>query len=220
MKPAITWKVCGMRDSHNIKEVLALKPDYMGFIFYEGSPRYVLPQLDENMMQQVPQATSKVGVFVNATYEEISQKVEQYALDAVQLHGDETVAQVERIKSLGVEVIKVFGIGDESFEFTHLAPYLPHVDYFLFDTKGQARGGNGKVFDWEKLRAYPFEKPFFISGGITTNQLERLSLFADLPLHGIDVNSKFELAPAMKDIPALKALKKQLEMFSSENTKP
>lgn len=207
-----------MRDSHNIKEVLALVPDYMGFIFYEGSPRYVLPQLDENMMQQVPQSTSKVGVFVNAGFEDIKQKVVQYALDAVQLHGDEPLSLVKRVKTLAVEVIKVFGIGKANFDFSQLAPYVSDVDYFLFDTKGKARGGNGQLFDWGKLKQYPYKKPFFISGGISTEQLDQLSLLSDLPLHGIDVNSKFELAPAMKDIPALKALKKQLEMFSSENT--
>ena len=218
MRKQLIWKVCGMRESQNIKELLSLAPDYMGFIFYEGSPRYVLPQLNVDLLKQFPATTKKVGVFVNAELEEIKQHVEQYALDAVQLHGDEPASLAKEVKSLGIEVIKVFGIGRENFDFSQLKPYLPYIDYFLFDTKGKARGGNGQTFDWEKLKAYPYDKPFFISGGIGTEALEQLSALSELPLHGIDVNSKFELAPAMKDITALTTLKKELKTFSTENT--
>ena len=192
-------KICGM--NHNIAEVAALQPDYMGFIFYEKSSR--------NFTGASPILSSKVkrvGVFVDASLEDISEKIKTYHLDVVQLHGEETPALCEVLSD--IEVWKVFSIKG-SFDFNQLIPYEKVVDKFLFDTKGKEKGGNGYTFDWSVLNGYHLKKPIILSGGIGLDEIESLQqiLSTELPIHAIDLNSKFELAPGMKNIEQLAKFK-------------
>ena len=199
-------KVCGMREPENIKALSALTPDYMGFIFWAPSSRYV-----ETTTIELPSAIKKTGVFVAASVDYIQSKVLQHKLQAVQLHGEETPQYCSLVQDFSVEVIKAFSIKD-SFDFSQLVPYETSCDFFLFDTKGELPGGNGYGFDWSLLTNYPSQKPFFLSGGIGlehTPQIKAL-LNTDLPLHAIDVNSKFERATAIKNIDAIKKFKNEL----------
>ena len=201
-------KVCGMRDSGNIRQLLKLQPDYMGFIFYEKSKRFV-PELDAELLNDFPSETKKVGVFVNASLEEVKGKVDRYGLDLVQLHGDESVEYVGDLFAAGIRVIKVFSVGD-SFDFEQLKPYKGLVDFFLFDTKGKERGGNGVTVDWELLKAYDQSVPFFLSGGIDNENISALESLKGMNIHAIDVNSKYEISPGLKDIEELKKLKRAI----------
>ena len=201
-------KVCGMRDSGNIRQLLKLQPDYMGFIFYEKSKRFA-PELDAELLNDFSSETKKVGVFVNASLEEVKGKVDRYGLDLVQLHGDESVEYVGDLFAAGIRVIKVFSVGD-SFDFEQLKPYKGLVDFFLFDTKGKERGGNGVTFDWELLKAYDQSVPFFLSGGIDNEYISALESLKGMNIHAIDVNSKYEISPGLKDIEELKKLKRAI----------
>lgn len=198
-------KVCGMRDKANLAQLVELKPDFIGFIFYDKSPRFVGDLLDENFVRSIPKPIKKVGVFVNSNPDYILRIVKKYDLQFIQLHGHETPDFCRNLKSRGINVIKAFSI-DESFNFGTLNNYKPHCDYFLFDTKGQSLGGNGIAFDWKILERYQYsDKPFFLSGGLS---LENISQVKDLGIkvYGLDVNSKFETEPALKDIEKLRQL--------------
>jgi phosphoribosylanthranilate isomerase len=209
----LLWKVCGMRDLTNIEEVLLLEPDFMGFIFYPKSPRYVVEHLKPEMLLNFPTRTKKVGVFVNQDRTYVGHIAKEYTLDYLQLHGSETPQECEILNKEGFKIIKAFSIG-QSFDFESIREYLPVVDYFLFDTKAEgAYGGHGKAFDWEILLNYPFKKPFLLAGGLDLNNIHNLDKLKALPLLGIDVNSKFELDKAMKDVPKLKKLKKHLNQI-------
>jgi len=195
----------------NIQEVAALQPDYLGFIFYDKSKRNF-----DGIIPELPKSIKKAGVFVNASIDEVFNKINQYDLQAVQLHGDESVAYVKELKcqferTRELEVIKVFGI-KESFDFDILKPYESVVDYFLFDTKGKERGGNGVIFDWKVLSDYPFSKPFFLSGGIGLEQLEEIQKIrkTDLPIYALDVNSKFELEAGFKSVENIQRFKNEI----------
>ncbi|HSD07472.1 phosphoribosylanthranilate isomerase [Flavobacterium sp.] len=192
-------KICGMKNPENIFEVGSLLPDYMGFIFWEKSARYF-----DGIIPELPKSIKKVGVFVNATSEEILTKAEKYDLQAVQLHGNESVDFCENLKKVlpkEIEIIKVFSILD-TFDFEVLKPFEPVCDYFLFDTKGKLPGGNGTTFDWKVLENYPSTKPFFLSGGIGIEEMSAVKeiLKTNLPVYAIDVNSKFEIEPGLKNI--------------------
>ena len=153
-------KICGMKYPENMLEVGALLPDYMGFIFWEKSARYF-----DGEMPNLPESIRKVGVFVNASVDEILEKIDKYDLQAVQLHGQESAEFCESLKNILpnlTEVIKVFSILD-TFDFAELKPFEPICDYFLFDTKGKLPGGNGTTFDWKALEQYPSTKPFLCS---------------------------------------------------------
>ena len=198
-------KVCGMKFTENMQQVAALHPDYLGFIFYEKSKRNF-----EGIIPAFPKSIKKTGVFVNEYLEILVSLAQEYQLKAIQLHGDEVVSYINELKKHlpKVEIIKVFSIKD-SFDFDVLKPYLETVDYFLFDTKGEEKGGNGVHFDWRVLEKYPFQKPFFLSGGIGLEDVEKLQeiLQSNLPIYGLDVNSKFEIEPGKKNIEALKKFK-------------
>jgi phosphoribosylanthranilate isomerase len=199
-------KICGMRDTENITHLLALQPDYMGFIFYEKSKRFVGEELDEDLLKSFPMNTKKVGVFVNAQPAYILEKVRKYQLDFVQLHGEELPDFCKNLRLKGVNVIKAFSL-DENFNFSQLNNFKPWCDYFLFDTKGEQKGGNGIAFNWEILNRYDNEKPFFLAGGIDLeNADEAFSLSEKYKIHAVDVNSKFEIEPALKDIEKLREL--------------
>ena len=222
-----------MKFTENIQQVANLQPDYLGFIFYEKSKRNF-----EGIIPEFSNSIKKTGVFVNEYIEIVISLVEEYRLDAIQLHGDESVEYIVNLKKQlaenralfieenktikkkknqhyisknEVEVIKVFGIKDE-FNFDVLKPYLEVVDYFLFDTKGKERGGNGTKFDWSVLEKYPFEKPFFLSGGIGLKDVDEVQkiMKSNLPIYALDINSKFESKPGVKKIEELKEFKKNV----------
>ena len=191
-------KVCGMRDAENIKALVELKPDFIGFIFYDKSPRFVGNTLDAELIQSIPREIRKVGVFVNATVDYILQNVKKYGLNYVQLHGNETPDFCKNLRMKGVNIIKAFRL-DESFIFSQLNNYKPHVDFFLFDAKGDGYGGNGVTFDWSILKKYDNQKPYFLAGGISLDNLDELASITPKP-YSLDVNSKFEVEPGVKDI--------------------
>lgn len=202
-----------MKVPNNIENIANLSPDYMGFIFYKKSPRYF-----DDQLPVLPKSIKKTGVFVNATTQEITSRVKKFGLQAVQLHGDEKPDYCRQIKEQGLEVIKVFSVG-ESFDFAHLTPYEGQVHYFLFDTQGKAPGGNGITFNWNALKAYPSNTPFFLSGGIGLDQVEAIkSLYNSFDkenkahlFNGIDLNSKFELSPGIKQRGELEAFLRHID---------
>ncbi len=208
-KKSLQLKVCGMMELENLQMVAALHPDYIGFIFYDQSPRYAGDSLTAEAAKGLPSGIAKVGVFVNSTTAFITGKVKEYQLNLVQLHGGETAEQCQQLREKGLKVIKAFAM-DNAFDFNRLIPYKPFVDYFLFDTKGKSFGGNGQLFDWRILEAYDQEIPFFLSGGIALEHLEAIGALAGMNMHALDVNSKFEVYPGFKDITKLQQLKKQL----------
>ena len=196
-------KVCGLRQQSNIEEVVALKPNFIGFIFYEKSPRFAGEELSEAYIRSIPQNIKKVGVFVNASPGHILNMVKKYDLQYAQLHGNEMPDICRSIRQKGVSVIKAFSI-NEQFNFAMLNNYKSFCDLFLFDSAGANPGGNGTSFDWNLLKKYDNEKPFFLSGGIGMDNIEEIiELSKTLPVYGIDVNSKFEIEPGIKDIAKL-----------------
>lgn len=199
-------KVCGMRVASNIKDLGGLEIDFIGFIFYNKSSRNVveLPLID------IPEKIKRVGVFVNASLEEIEQRANEFSLDYIQLHGDESPEFCKRLEDKGLTLFKAFAV-DDNFDFKILEAYEDCCAYFLLDAKGKSYGGNGIQFDWRILDQYTSKKPFFLSGGIDLNSIESV-LALDLPrLYGIDVNSKFELSPALKDISKIEELVKKIK---------
>ena len=197
-----------MKYKANIKAIAALKPDYMGFIFYENSARCVTEKIP-----QIPEGITKVGVFVNARLELVQKAILEYDLEVVQLHGTESPEYCHELKTDAIEIIKAFSVKDQ-FDFSELTPYEPYADYFLFDTKGPNPGGNGFCFDWDILKNYNSETPYFLSGGIGIKDIEKLKTFRSSKIaekcHAVDVNSKFELQPAYKDPTKLKSFIQKL----------
>lgn len=199
-------KVCGLRQQSNIEEVVALQPNFIGFIFYEKSPRFAGEELSEEYIRTIPQNIKKVGVFVNASPGHILNMVKKYDLQYAQLHGNEMPDICRSIRQKGVSVIKAFSI-NEQFNFAMLNNYKSFCDLFLFDSAGTNPGGNGTSFDWNLLKKYDNEKPFFLSGGIGLDNIEEIiELSKTLPVYGIDVNSKFETEPGIKDVAKLNEL--------------
>jgi len=198
------WKVCGLRD--NIEEVLVLKPDYAGFIFYPKSPRFVGLNFK---MPVIPHEVKKVGVFVNENPESVLKTSKKYHLDFVQLHGSELVEDCLFLKKNGVGVIKAISIADSS-DFNTTFQYRDAVDYFLFDTKTEAYGGSGKRFEWRLLDHYSMEKQYFLSGGIDLDAIGEIMKIKSHLLLAIDVNSRFEVKPGMKDLKRLKEIEGRL----------
>ena len=190
-----------MKQAANIAAVAELQPDYLGFIFYQKSPRYI-SEVSAELIKYVPPTIKTTGVFVDEEVQIVKQYILKYNLKAVQLHGKESVAYCQELKSTGVEIIKAFGV-DENFDFSPLESYLNTVDYFLFDTQTPAHGGSGKAFDWGLLANYPFQKPYFLSGGIDLPHAETIKNINDVRLYAVDVNSKFELEPGLKDVERL-----------------
>lgn len=190
-------KVCGMRDPANIREVVKFKPDLLGFIFYPRSKRY-LGSPDPAVFREIPYGIRKVGVYVNETVESIKQMVADLGLDMVQLHGNETPDDCRNIARSGISVIKAFGISG-SINNERLREYSGSCEYFLFDTGSAAFGGTGQKFDWHVLEEYKLTKPFFLSGGIGPEDLPSILDLDHPDLAGIDINSRFETEPGIKD---------------------
>jgi len=202
---ALKIKICGMKHADNIAAVAALQPDYLGFIFYAKSPRFI-SDISAELIKYVPASIKTTGVFVNETLENVLASIAKYNLKACQLHGQETVAYCQQVKATGVEVIKAFGIS-EGFDFDSLTQYEDAVDYFLFDTQTVAHGGSGKVFNWALLSAYQLNKPYFLSGGIDLQHAAIINNLNDQRLYAVDVNSKFEIEPGLKDAEKLATFK-------------
>ncbi len=196
-------KVCGMRDPENISGVVAASPDYLGFIFYPKSKRFVGFEPLSGVLSAIPEAVKKVGVFVDETPEKILEVVQNWNLDVVQLHGNETPEYCQQIQDSGISVFKAFSV-DELFDFAMLNAYSGVCDYFLFDTKGQLPGGTGQKFNWQLLENYKGDVPFFLSGGIGSEDLEAIRHFGHPRWRGIDINSGFEISPALKDVEKVK----------------
>ncbi|WP_240321178.1 phosphoribosylanthranilate isomerase [Kordia sp. SMS9] len=206
-----------MKYEDNMNAVSTLQPDYLGFIFYQKSSRFF-----DTFIPKIPKGIKKTGVFVNASVEDIVKKVQLHDLQAIQLHGSETpefCVELKKIyhsdRSRSIEFIKVFSIKNE-FDFDTLKPYEACVDYFLFDTKGKLPGGNGVTFDWKVLENYPSNKPFFLSGGIGLETITKLDDFmkskASKYCYALDVNSKFEIVPGLKNIEKLKEFKENIKL--------
>lgn len=200
-------KVCGMKYLNNMEAVAKLRPDFLGFIFYDKSSRYFNGDLP-----YLPEAIKKVGVFVNENLETLQSLIKEQKLDVVQLHGQESPEYCSQLEN--AEIIKVFSIKD-TFNFSVLLPYEEVCDYYLFDTKGKLPGGNGYTFNWNVLKDYPSTKPFFLSGGIGLKEVEKLKDFIDSPAskycYSLDVNSKFEINPGVKNINELEKFKYELQ---------
>ncbi|MDR0543532.1 MAG: phosphoribosylanthranilate isomerase [Dysgonamonadaceae bacterium] len=195
-------KVCGMTNPQNIRELVQLPVDMAGLIFYEKSSRYA-GNLSVADVRMAPPSIWKVGVFVNATEKEIEDKMKRYHLQAIQLHGNETPDFCKKIKEKGMIVIKAFSISEEK-DLNHCDSYSACCDYFLFDTKTPQYGGSGKQFDWKIIETYQSETPFFLSGGISPNDAERISEIRHPSFYGIDLNSRFETMPGIKNIDLLR----------------
>jgi phosphoribosylanthranilate isomerase len=204
-------KVCGMRDPGNIVDLALLEPDYMGLIFYPKSKRFA-ENPDKGILKNLPDSVKITGVFVDEKIEAILQKVDEYGLNAVQLHGYESVIFCKQLRDLldvrlnfkKVEIIKAFGIFP-GFDFNQLKPFNYVVDYFLFDTKTSEHGGSGITFDWKILERYKGQKPYFLSGGLSPENISEINNLGFKQLFGIDLNSKFELEPGLKDINRLQS---------------
>lgn len=192
-----------MRETANLRELVQLPLEYVGFIFYDKSKRYVGDVLSDEAVRLVPEDIKKVGVFVNASFKTIAHAVEYYGLDMIQLHGDESAEFCRECGALQRPIIKAFGI-EEGFDFSMLEPYKKQVDFFLFDTSSKEYGGTGQTFNWEELRNYDQSVPFFLSGGLSVDNIEEYKGFDDLNIHALDLNSKFELEPGLKNIELLK----------------
>lgn len=193
-----------MRDPENIRKVEELAIDLMGFIFWHKSSRNV-----SEMPSYLPTRQKRVGVFVDADIKEVTEKAKEYALDLIQLHGKETPDYIQRLRSLcpqrgdrATAIIKALNIADTE-DLVQTAQYEGIVDYFLFDTKSKLLGGNGTQFDWSVLHAYQGDTPFILSGGIGPDDAEKVKNFQHPMCAGIDLNSRFETAPALKDIQLL-----------------
>lgn len=200
----VKLKVCGMRLAANIAAVAALQPDYLGFIFYDQSPR-LISDVSAELIKYVPATIKTVGVFVDEDLDVVKKKINLYQLKAVQLHGNESVEYCKTLRLAfdHLEIIKAFGI-DEDFDFSVLNAYQDAVDYFLFDTKTKAHGGSGKTFDWHVLSKYKLDKAYFLSGGIDMEHANAISAIDDSRLYAIDINSRFEIEPGLKDAAKIK----------------
>lgn len=199
-------KICGMKYNDNISLISKLNPDYIGFIFYNKSKRF----LDDEPIPEVNKNIKKVGVFVDPDIEYLNFIIKKYNLDLVQLHGNETSDFISQIRD--VKIIKAFSI-NKNFNFNIIENYMT-CDYFLFDTKGKLPGGNGISFDWKILTNYKFTKPYFLSGGIGLHNIKELKDFfsSTISKHcfAVDINSHFEIEYAKKDYQLIKNFKNEL----------
>lgn len=206
-------KVCGITQVEQLQQLDEIGVDYAGLIFYERSPRYILNKLRSEDVFKLDISVQKVGVFVNASEEDILTQAELYGLDMIQLHGDETPAFCKHISNT-VSVIKAFRItkyNEVNIDWM-IKPYEEYCDYYLFDTNRKgAYGGTGEKFDWNILNSTIINKPFFLSGGIGLADVEKVKTFHHPFLYAVDVNSKVEIAEGVKDIQAIQKLVDELK---------
>ncbi len=205
-----------MRDPDNISAVAALNPDFMGFIFYPPSPRFADGLLDTDLLRSLPPGIRKTGVFVHPEKQQLLKIVEKYGLDFVQLHGPGTPDLNQELRKSGIGVIQAFSV-DSAFDFKQTKAYESSSDYFLFDTKGEGFGGHGRPFDWGILKNYEGTVPFLLAGGISNKNAGGIHELHHPAMAGVDVNSRYETAPALKDPEALKILFNTLRVQKSES---
>ncbi|WP_410222374.1 phosphoribosylanthranilate isomerase [Pedobacter sp.] len=208
LSETIKIKVCGMSRAANIAELASLQPHYMGFIFYPQSPR-MITEVSAELIRYIPESIRTTGVFVNEDTHKVETIVRQHGLKAIQLHGNESPGYCKNLQALNIEVIKAFGI-DENFDFAVLEAYIDAVDFFLFDTQTKNYGGSGKTFNWKLLAQYTLQKPYFLSGGIDLQHADEIKKINDKRLYAIDLNSRFEIEPGLKDINKLQRFLKEL----------
>lgn len=219
-------KVCGMRDPENIREVAALGVDWIGLIFFARSPRRIMDNEQwtigyggkRHSNCQLPIINcpvKKVGVFVNASFEELTKTAESFHLDYLQLHGNETPDDCHALQKRGYSLIKAFQIATAG-DLEQTAGYEGRVDYFLFDTKCNSYGGSGRQFDWSVLEAYQGKTPFLLSGGLRPESAKAIRSFRHPRFAGIDLNSGFEIEPGLKDIGKLKEFLTEIQNHNSQ----
>ncbi|MCD7972377.1 MAG: phosphoribosylanthranilate isomerase [Candidatus Azobacteroides sp.] len=201
-----------MKHPGNITALAALNPDYMGFIFYKKSPRYISEPAAEIL--SLPKDIKKTGVFVNESVENILPIAADFRLDVIQLHGKESVEDCLALKEKGFEVLKVISVAEKS-DLDRTSIYENCCDYFLFDTKTPEHGGSGKKFNWEVLNVYQGNTPFFLSGGIGLEDVTEVLSFSHPGLYGLDINSCFEIEAALKDISKVEDFIKQIRTHIS-----
>jgi phosphoribosylanthranilate isomerase len=205
-------KVCGMMQPEQVAELETVGATFAGFIFYPKSPRYIFKQMSLLQLKKIKNI-NKVGVFVNAPVEEVLHMVDECGLHMVQLHGDETPRYCERISDY-ISVVKAFRLSENDSIEWMIRPYMDVCDMFMFDTMGAGYGGTGKKFDWNQLKNVTIGKPYFLSGGIQPDDVEKLKEFAKEPsskaLFAVDINSKFEVSPGVKDMQKVKTFIKEL----------
>lgn len=210
-------KVCGLKSPENIEQLTKLDVNFMGFIFFERSKRFVADTLNKKIIKAIPNNIKKISVFVNARSEDILWTLKDYDsnFDYVQCHGDETPDFCQDLKKMGFGIIKTFQM-DEKFDFSRLKAYESVVDYFLFDTSSKNYGGSGQKFDWTLLDNYQGNKPFFLSGGIKPGDIKRLQNFNHPQFYAIDINSGFEDEPGLKNINLIETFSKKLKEITTE----
>ncbi|MCE4248162.1 phosphoribosylanthranilate isomerase [Riemerella anatipestifer] len=210
MKPTPKIKVCGLTDFNQIREIIDLQIDYLGFIFYKKSPRYVLNHLELKEIASLNHK-QKVGVFVNETTEKMVQIATEAQLNLIQLHGDETSSFIRDLKSKlpqETQIIKVIRVGETMPNISDFSE-LSEIDFLLFDTDSKAFGGTGKRFDWQLLNVLNLTKPYFLSGGISNESIGKISTIKQKPI-ALDLNSKFEVSAGNKDVALIKNFKLSL----------
>ena len=209
-KSQLQIKVCGLTQQSQIQELISMNVDFLGFIFYEKSPRFVLNHLSLEGISAINHQ-GKVGVFVNETIEKIAEISEKAKLNFIQLHGDEDeefILSLSQRLSKDVKIIKVFRVGTQNLKLETWN--LEQIDYFLFDTDSKAFGGTGQTFDWQILNEIEIPKPYFLSGGISLENIHQLATINQQPI-ALDINSKFETEPGIKDLEKIKTFKSLLK---------
>jgi phosphoribosylanthranilate isomerase len=200
-----------MCEPENILAAAQLKPDLLGFIFYQESPRYAGASLDPEILASLPSDIMKAGVFVNPDFNMLLETVVKYSFDAVQLHGNESPELCARIKNSGIQCIKAFNISD-TIDPKVFDDFIECTDYFLFDARSIKFGGSGQKFDWNLLDTMDRGHKFFLSGGIGPQDIDNIAAISNQSFHGIDLNSRFEIKPGFKDIEKLKIFINELRV--------
>ena len=203
-------KICGLNNTTNLKEILALEPDFIGLNFYPDSIRFV----NEEVKVESPENVKRVGVFVNEGIKRIIDYSHEYHLSYIQLHGEESPEFCEALQLHDLKIIKVFRV-NKGFTFNEVEPFVEKSEYFLFDAAGESYGGNGVIFNWEILKDYPFDTPYFLAGGLSPENVDQVFQIEFPKLYALDVNSGYEAAPGIKDVDKVKGLIKKMKAHDS-----
>ena len=207
-------KICGMRDKENIAQLIKLPIDYIGFIFYTGSLRYAGTKIDPSVLNLIPSTIQKVGVFVNSSIEEVLNIANENQIEIIQLHGNETPEYCDKLSEKGFTIIKTITANIENFQ-NKLTDYRFCCNYYLFDTPTIKYGGSGQKFDWKILSHQKFYLPFFLSGGISSDDINNIKNLNIPGIHAIDLNSKFEIEPGLKNIELIKDFMEKVKIQDS-----
>jgi len=195
-------KVCGIKSEDNLAALSSLPVDMVGLNFYKPSPRYVGPEVVPQWYDVLPDEVSRVGVFVNESMDDIMDIADEYRLDYVQLHGDEDVSFCNEAAAQ-LPIIKVVRVGSH-IDWSQIERYAEVAEYILFDTDSKAYGGSGHKFDWSLLADYPLSTPYLIGGGVGPEDTNLLQSHSHTKFIGVDINSRFEIEPAVKNIELIK----------------